>query len=128
VWASPTGRTRQTAELLGSSVPVVVDEGLRPIQGDLAWEERVAAWARGQDARPEGGESLSDASARATDTLTRLRDGLGPGAAVVVVTHGDIASILLGEVRGTPLLQRPVRDTLVTGGVTCLPLPPSAER
>lgn len=126
VWASPTGRTRETAAALGH--PVVVDDGLRPIEGDLPWEARVEGWARGEDPRPGGGESLADAAVRVEATVDRLRDGLPSGAVAVAVTHGDVASLLLGALRGTPLLQRPTRDGLATGSVACLPLPPAGAR
>jgi broad specificity phosphatase PhoE len=122
LWSSPARRTRQTAERLGLPVPVRVEPALRPLEGDLPWDQRMAAWSRGEDPRPEGGESLADGAARADALLRRLRAELEPGEHAAVVTHGDLASILLGELRGTPLLERPRRDTLGTGQMRCLPL------
>lgn len=122
VWASPRGRTRQTAALLGAG-DVLVDEALRPLDGDMAWSEREAAWSRGEDPRPPGGESLADAQVRAADVIARLRAQLGPGQAAALVTHGDFGPVLLGELRGTLLLERPEADGLNTAEVRCLPLP-----
>ena len=115
VRSSPTQRTRQTAELLRGSAPLMVDPRLRPLEGDISWDERASAWSRGEDPRPEGGESLADGAERVESLLRQLRSELRPGEHAVAVTHGDIASILLGEIRGTPLLERPERDTLGTG-------------
>lgn len=122
LWASPTQRTQQTAAGMGLSAPVKVEPGLRPLEGDLSWNERETAWAEGKDPRPEGGESLADGAARARALLDRLQAELLPAEHAVLVTHGDIAPILIGELRGTPLLERPRRDHLDTGEMVCLPL------
>lgn len=121
VWSSPANRARQTAVLLGRG-EVAVEPALRPLDGAVEWKVRAAAWAAGDDPRPAGGESLGDGAARVRALLDRLRGALGPGEHAVWVTHGDIASIALGELRGTPLLARPERDTVATGGVVCVPL------
>lgn len=122
VWTSPTKRTRQTAALLGLQEPVVAI-ALRPLDGDTPWGSRVAAWAQERDPRPEGGgESLADGAARVHALLAHVRETLRPGAHAVLVTHGDIASLPLGELRGTPVLRRPTQDTLGTGQAACLPL------
>lgn len=126
IWSSPAQRARQTAELLHGASPVVVEPDLRPLDGGIPWNERMAAWSRGQDPRPAGGESLADGAARAATLVRRLPAQLDPHEHAVVVTHGDMASILLGAGRGTPLLQRPARDTLDTGKATCIPLAAAA--
>ena len=119
VWASPAGRTRQTAEALSGAVTVT--EALRPNDGDLSWAERREALARGEDPRPPGGESLADGAARATALLERLE--LSGGEHAVLVTHGDVAPLILGHLAGTPLLERPRRHGLETGQMRCAPLP-----
>ncbi|MEZ4437111.1 MAG: histidine phosphatase family protein [bacterium] len=121
--AAPAGRARQTAALIaGGADTVEIVAALRPLDGDIEWSERSQAWRAGDDLRPAGGESLADGRARVAALLDALRAKLGPGERGVWVTHGDIASLVLGELRGTPLLERPTRDTLDTGGHACLPL------
>lgn len=122
VLTSPANRAAQTAALLEAGA-VETEPALRSLRGELAWDERAAGWARGEDLRPEGGESLADGAARAAALVERLREDLGAGEHAVVVTHGDIVSILLGASRGTPLLERPSRDTLGNGQLECVPMP-----
>lgn len=123
VSSSPAGRAHQTAALIaGGADAVEIVAALRSLDGDVAWSERSEAWHGGDDPRPAGGESLADGRARVAAQLDALRAKLGPGERAVWVTHGDVASLVLGELRGTPLLERPTRDTLDTGGHVCLPL------
>lgn len=125
VWTSPRGRARETAEALGLDAPLEVVEALRPLEGDRSWSERTAAWARGDDPRPPSGESLADGRERVQVILRRARAATGSTEHGVLVTHGIIASILLGELRGTPLLARPEAEQLATGEAACLPLGPN---
>lgn len=120
LWTSPAGRTRETAARLGLGEAVVRAE-LRPIDGP-AWDARVGAWKAGNDPRPEGGESLADAQARVDALLAELRPQVPPGARAVLVTHGDIASLILGALRGVPLLERPTTIQLANAEVACAPL------
>jgi broad specificity phosphatase PhoE len=122
VLASPTGRTVQTAELLGLPMSVEVAPELSSLRGGLPLAARQQAWASGEDPRPAGGETLADGAARATAVIDRLRRELAPGSHAVAVTHGDIAPVLIGELAGTPLLERPALHPLATGAMTCLPL------
>lgn len=120
--SSPANRARQTASSFGVAVALEIEPALRPLDGATPWGERLAAWGRGEDPRPEGGESLVDGAMRARAWLRTLRARVAEGEHAVVVTHGDLASVLLGELRGTPLLERPTRDELDTGAMACLPL------
>ena len=120
VWSSPTNRTQQTAGLLGLDLEVVVDGDLRSLHGSMPWDDRVAAWAAGDDPRPDDGENLADGAERARDLVQRLRDAVQPGASAVVVTHGDISTVIVGELRGTPLLDRPTVDAVATGEMVCI--------
>lgn len=120
--SSPAHRAQQTARGLGLEVEVAIEPALRALDGDVAWDTRVAAWSRGEDRRPEGGESLADGAARVRALLTSLRARLRDGEHAVVVTHGDIAALVIGELRGTALLERPRRHELGTAEVACLPL------
>lgn len=127
VWSSPAGRARETAAILAghvgrSAADVGVLDELRQLDGSLSWDARVRAWAAGEDPRPEGGESLADGKRRADLVLQRARAALADGEHGVVVTHGDIVSLLLGELRGTPLLERPTRETLGNGEMVCMPV------
>lgn len=121
VWSSPYQRTQQTATLIDRG-EVVVADALAPLAGEMSWDERTAAWQRGDDPRPAWGESLDDGAERAVPFIAELRGALQPGEAAVLVTHGDLASIILGELRGTYLLDRPFEDTLATGEFACEPL------
>ena len=125
VWTSPANRTRETATQLALGPPVVIEPALRQLDGAISWDERAQAWSRGEDVRPDGGESLGDGAERVRSMLAQLHRELPPGEHAVIVTHGDIVSLTLGELRGTPLLERPVRDRLNNGEMACLPLPPS---
>jgi broad specificity phosphatase PhoE len=122
VWSSPATRTQQTAEPLGLDVTTDIVAELRPLDGDVSWEERLRRWAAQQDPRPADGESLADGRVRAQLVLQRVRQRLPAGAHAVLVTHGDLASILIGELRGTPLLARPTVDEIGPGVAVCLPI------
>ncbi len=125
VRSSPLGRARQTAAALEEAAQVTtqVEPALRPMGGDMTWEARDAAWARGEDPRPAGGESLSDVQARVRGMLQSLRVDARAGTTTVLVTHGDTASVVLGELAQTPLLQRPRAHTLGPGQARCAPWP-----
>jgi broad specificity phosphatase PhoE len=120
--SSPANRAQQTARGLGLDVEVAIDPALRALDGDLSWDARVAAWSRGEDPRPERGESLADGAARVRTLLTTLRTRVRDGEHAVVVTHGDVAALVIGELQGTALLERPTRHALGTAEVVCLPL------
>jgi probable phosphoglycerate mutase len=107
VVCSPAQRARQTAgeiaSVLGLGAPEARDE-FRPLDhgterraADYRW--RISNWNAGRDPRPEGGESLSDALARAAAYLEAARTGAGNGA-LVVVTHGEITAALLSKAAG----------------------------
>jgi broad specificity phosphatase PhoE len=123
LWSSPTKRTRQTAELSGLDKSVALVPELRLLEGDVSWDERVRHWQSDKDPRPDGGESLADGHARVLTLLERLRAELPEAHHAVVVTHGDIASLIIGELQGTSLLARPTTHTLGSGETLCLPLP-----
>ncbi len=122
VYSSPARRTRQTATRLGRGEPLVAAE-LRPLAGTLSYSERLVAWQRGDDPRPADGESQGDGLARVRSLLARLRTEVPPEAHVVLVSHGDIAPLIVGELRGTPPLARPEQEAFETAQVVCLPRP-----
>ena len=100
VVVSPLLRTRQTAELLGASVPVRIDDRVIELDyGDLDGtklsEVDPALWGRWYDDAsfaPDGGESLADLGARMRTVLEELFDAPGERARskdadVVIVSH-----------------------------------------
>lgn len=125
VYTSPTGRTRMTAEVMDLGVPIGLTGKLSKLDGDMAWETRLENWKRGDDPRPDDGESLADGRERILEILDRARTEAADGKHVVFVTHGDIASLVIGELKGTPLLERPINHMIDTGEAVCLPMPRS---
>jgi broad specificity phosphatase PhoE len=119
---SPTGRTLQTVDLLALAVSPRPEATLRELVGEASWQDRLAAAARGEDLRPLHGESFADGAGRARHVLTKARERTPPGQHAVLVTHGDMGPLILGEIAGTPLLERPVAHALQTGEVRCAPL------
>jgi broad specificity phosphatase PhoE len=107
VVTSPARRARQTAEtiarVLGLAAPEVsedfrpLDPGTDPAAADYG--RRMGDWRAGRDPRPEEGESLADALARAAARVESMAKE-APGATVVVVTHGEITSALLSRADG----------------------------
>jgi broad specificity phosphatase PhoE len=96
VVSSDLSRASATAAALG--LPVTLDPGLREIyagewQGLLRteivdrWPAEFDAWRRGDDVRPGGGESRSEAAERAATALIRAA-GSVPDGTVVAVGHG----------------------------------------
>lgn len=119
VWTSPAGRAKETAERLSDRVSPEVRRDLRPLGGDLPPSVRRESWLRGLDPRPPGGESLAEGRDRAQAVLRLARRALGPDEVGVLVSHGFLVSLLLGELRNTPLLERPEADRLATGEMAC---------
>jgi len=107
VVCSPAQRARQTAEaiagVLGTGA-IEVSDAFRPMDdgasrqaADYRW--RTGNWRAGLDPRPEDGESLGDALARAAGFLDAIASAT-PGTTLVVVTHGEITAALLGKAAG----------------------------
>jgi len=111
VYSSPARRAQQTAAAIAQSLGLgaaIVSESFRTL--DSGSDERLASgsarmknWTAGRDPRPEGGESLADGYARAASAVAELATKHA-GHAVVVVTHGEIASSLLTKAAGQELL------------------------
>lgn len=105
--SSPAQRARQTAAEIAAALGVAaveVSESFEPLQhgadrraADSRW--RIGNWKAGRDPRPDGGESLEDALARAARFLDAIATA-APGTTLVVVTHGEIAAALLSRAAG----------------------------
>lgn len=96
-------RARQTGAPLAAAVgltPVVdarlreVDvgrwEGLTRDQAAAAYPEEFRRWVDGEDVARGGGETRREAAARAVDGILDHLMAAGPGALVVVVSHGMV--------------------------------------
>jgi broad specificity phosphatase PhoE len=116
VVASPTGRTRQTARIVSLEIGLggvysedpafrSMKKGRTPEGKPVSWSWRSLQWEAGRDPRPQGGESLQDATSRAVLGVNTLMDKY-PGKAVAVVTHSDICAGLAGRAKNTPYHQR----------------------
>ncbi|GKS56896.1 alpha-ribazole phosphatase [Nitrospira sp.] len=114
LYSSPVARAIQTAEFLAASRELVIreDPRLREIEvGDWAgrfWRDldhepvRRYWYARPNDARFPGGETLAEVQARAAAAMTDAlfeRDR----ETVLVVTHGDVLRALVAHLLGLPL-------------------------
>jgi broad specificity phosphatase PhoE len=96
VVSSDLSRASETAATLG--LPVELDAGLREVfagewQGLLRseivarWPAEFAAWRRGDDVRPGGGESRSETASRTAAAVRRFAGEMA-GGTLVVVGHG----------------------------------------
>jgi broad specificity phosphatase PhoE len=129
VRASPLARARDTAQLLGLGLPVVVDERwievdygefeCQPLGGIPAGVWR--SWQSDRDFRPEGGETLAEVDKRVGAACEELFAADGAGARrsdadVVVVSHVTPIKAAVAWALGTPDLYW--RLFLKTGSVT----------
>jgi len=113
VYSSPARRAQQTAAAiahalgLGLGAPIVsesfrtLDSGSDP--DAASGSARMKNWKAKKDPRPAGGESLADGNARASAAIVELATKYA-GHAIVIVTHGEIASSLLTRAAGQDLL------------------------
>ena len=130
LFASPTRRTRETAAPLAAALglPVRLDPRLRE---RMNWGDGPAGqslvdflreWTRAtadRDFTPGSGESSRVAGARLLAALDDLAT-TGPGARLVLVTHGGVTVDLLRTLVGDDALQRQ-HPTLLAQGI-----PPAA--
>lgn len=115
LYCSPVERTRQTAGPLAErwGVPVQPDDALTELDfGDFAgralddlrprddWK-RWNAYRSGT--RTPGGESMVEVQARVVGRMMRLREHHGDGAAVALVSHGDVIRAALAHALGVPI-------------------------
>lgn len=99
VVASPTVRTRQTAEAIANAAGVAAVE----TAALASLRKVVTSGPSMQGTTTSESESLEDGVARAIAAVTALAR---PGGVIVLVTHGDIAAGLIGQALGTPVERR----------------------
>ena len=127
VVASPTGRTRQTAHLISEEVgwngvfsenPAFASMKTgQTLEGKtVTWSWREQHWKTGRDPRPQGGESLEEATNRALRAVEALFRTY-PAKGLVIVTHSDICAGLIGHAENTPFHERYKKHKLGLGSV-----------
>ncbi|MGH7229590.1 MAG: histidine phosphatase family protein [Nitrospiraceae bacterium] len=108
LYSSPVARALQTAEILASAlqVPVTADRGLTEINvGE--WEGRYwkhltdefarqQFYARPEEARPPGGETLSEVQTRAVAAVERARTRERENR-LLFVSHADVVRTILAH-------------------------------
>ena len=113
VYASPLGRTVETAQILAKphGLPVIPHEGLREIshgrweqmtrrEVEAKYADEAAAWEKDPYTfAPVGGESGLAVTARALPVLIEIV-GTHPGASVLVVSHKATIRLLLSSLLG----------------------------
>lgn len=130
IFTSPAVRCRQTAMGITAGAGLNAIAFIEPALAQLiegtttdgkpfTMEMRAEAAAKGIDATPVDGEAYFDGLKRVQEFGGRLLEKYA-GQRVVVVTHGDIAALLIGEAAHTPLLERMARHE--PGLATAVPI------
>lgn len=108
LYSSPVARAIQTAEILASvlQVPLTVDRGLTEINvGEWEgryWKDLTDEFARQQfytspeEARPPGGETLSEVKIRAVAAVERAR-ARAEADPLLFVSHADVVRAILAH-------------------------------
>jgi len=108
LYSSPVARALQTAEILSSvlDLPVTVEGGLTEVgvgqwEG-LYWKDltdeimRRNFYARPQETRPPGGETLHEVQRRAVAAVERAAAGATVGS-LLLVSHADVLRAILAH-------------------------------
>ena len=135
ICASPLLRARETAEItaemFGTRVHVddrLIERGFGDLEMDSD-ERYEAVWAldrRDPTHRTWRVESVAEVLERLLGLVTELQADPSAGA-VILVTHGDVASILICASSGAPLTRHREVGGLKTGQLRALEWPPVAE-
>jgi broad specificity phosphatase PhoE len=108
LYSSPVARAIQTAEILASvlQVPLTADRGLTEIKvGEWEgryWKDLTDEFARQQfyaspeEARPPGGETLSEVQIRAVAAVERAR-ARAEADRLLIVSHADVVRAILAH-------------------------------
>lgn len=81
-------------------------------KGGKSWEWRTENWQKGDDPRPDNGESLSDATQRCLQKLAEY----STAKTIIIFSHGDICATLIGQAQHTPMHQRYQKHALSLAG------------
>lgn len=114
--SSDLSRAQQTAEPLARilGLPVVLDEGLRETYAgeweglqrpdlEAGYGDLLQRWSAEPDVRPGiTGETRREVAARMVAAVDRALERIGPGEALIVVTHGGAARAGIGAILGLP--------------------------
>jgi broad specificity phosphatase PhoE len=129
LYASPLCRTRQTAEVISQllHVPATTDERL--LERDFGRYEGTstsnykAIWEKDSkkiSVGADGVEEIKEVFDRVTNLITEMEHSF-TGTNIVLCTHGDVASILIAMLTGSPLTQHRQIGALATGAVYVFP-------
>lgn len=121
ILTSPELRAQYTGDPIAKALGVEASTSgeLAPLRGAITWEARVEGWKRGEDIRPDEGEAIRDGQWRARTLLLRLLQEEPGGKRVILITHQDISAVILGELEGTALMERPFKHALEMGQMAC---------
>ncbi|WP_372369739.1 histidine phosphatase family protein [Candidatus Uabimicrobium sp. HlEnr_7] len=81
-------------------------------KGNKDWPWRIQNWKRGEDPRPENGESLLDATNRSIKKIQQYSSQ----KTIIIFSHGDICATLIGHAMKTPIWKRYERHQLPLAG------------
>ena len=111
--SSDSARASATAEPLAAAAGLALrtDPRLREIdlgawsglsreQAQARFPDEFAAWVRGEDVARGGGETYRDVAVRANAAIAEALTAVGPGQALVVVTHGGTTRATIGSLLG----------------------------
>jgi phosphoserine phosphatase len=127
LYSSPAGRARRTAEALAAArsdgLKVAVADEIGPLKDGVGADgspfpnaARMAAWRKGEDIRPEKGESLADVRARCVAFVKRVAKER-PRTSVLVVAHSEVGAMLVAESKEKPSLETLMTTSLPNASV-----------
>jgi len=131
IYASPAGRTRQTAEIIreqtGLQDTVIVEQNLISLRKgymSVTTSQDANLGKNDMNVRQDEGESLAEGQQRVTQLVDRLRNQAS-AQTVVFVTHGDICLAVLAYAGATPLSAADSLHTVPAGSVSELEITPT---
>ncbi|WP_426507540.1 histidine phosphatase family protein [Dactylosporangium sp. McL0621] len=87
-------------------------EGLTHPEATTRWPEAFARWRRGEEVDDAGVEEIDAVAKRMAAAIQETADAAGPGAVIVVATHGAAARFATVALLGWPLLYAPMLGAL----------------
>lgn len=125
IYASPTGRTKETGLIIGRALALPKNVIISPELVSLnngkdekgnanSFEWREAQWVQNLDPKPSGGESMEDGVSRIVSFVVQCQQK-NKGKAIILVTHGDMCAAILGQTDKTPFAMRYKKHSIPTG-------------